>query len=109
MIKLPHQTAQTNRLFNEIISQAPDLPRGVVNSFTENGHDGAGFLVDSPDVPVISFTGSTQTGREISAVGAKHLKRFGLELGRKTPMIVFDNADVDAAAPVIEKALTIFC
>jgi betaine-aldehyde dehydrogenase len=59
-------------------------------------------------VPVISFTGSSATGRTISAVGAKFVKRFGLELGGKTPMIVFGDADVDAAMPVLAKALTVF-
>jgi hypothetical protein len=43
------------------------------------------YLVETPDVPVISFTGSTPTGRVISAAGAARLKRFGLELGGKTP------------------------
>jgi hypothetical protein len=55
-------------------------------------------LVTSPDVPVISFTGSSATGRAISANAAPELKRLGLELGGKTPMVVFDDADVVAAA-----------
>ena len=59
-------------------------------------------------MPTISFTGSTGTGRAISAAGAKHLKRFGLELGGKTPMIVFDDAVLDLAVPKLEKALTVF-
>src|SRR2546422_1053205 len=66
------------------------------------------YLVESPDVPTISFTGSTTTGRAISQAGAARIKRFGLELGGKTPMVVFDDADVDAALPKLEKALTIF-
>lgn len=70
------------------------------------GSEGAAFLVESPDVPAISFTRSTQTGRTIGAVGAKRMKRFGLELGGKAPMIVFDDADIDAMLPVLEKALT---
>ena len=72
------------------------------------GLEGAAFLVESPDVPTISFTRSTQTGRTIGTVGAKRMKRFGLELGGKAPMIVFDDADIDAMLPVLEKALTIF-
>jgi acyl-CoA reductase-like NAD-dependent aldehyde dehydrogenase len=66
------------------------------------------YLVESPDVPTISFTGSTRTGRAISAAGATRLKRFGLELGGKTPMLVFDDADLDVALPKLEKALTTF-
>lgn len=57
---------------------------------------------------MISFTGSTATGRAIGKVGAERMKRFGMELGGKTPVIVFDDADVEAALPVIEKALTVF-
>lgn len=107
--KLPGNTAQTNFLFSQVIAEAPDLLAGVINVFSESvGRGGSAFLIASPDVPVISFTGSTKTGRQISADGAKHLKRFGHELGGKTPMIVFDDADLDAAAPVIEKALTTF-
>lgn len=76
--------------------------------FSESGADGAKYLVASPDVPVISFTGSTATGRAISAAGAQRLKRFGLELGGKTPHVVFDDADLDAALPVLAKSLTVF-
>ena len=108
VIKLPGNTAQTNRLFSEILSEAPDLPRGVVNVFNESGPEGSKFLIETPDVPVISFTGSTATGRAISAAGAPNLKKFGLELGGKTPMLVFEDADLEAAAAKIEKALTTF-
>jgi Aldehyde dehydrogenase family len=55
-----------------------------------------------PDVPTISFTGSTRVGRAISQAGAERLKRFGLELGGKTPMLVFDDADADAALPKLD-------
>eukprot|EP01034_Spumella_vulgaris_P000223 gene223-303_t len=93
VIKMPGQTALTNALVARIMSEAPSLPRGVINLFTESGAEGAKLMVASPDVPVISFTGSTRTGQAISAVGAQQLKRFGLELGGKTPHLVFDDAD----------------
>ena len=108
VMKFPGEVAQVAHLLSKIMAEAPDLPPGVINLFFESGHEGSAFLVDSPDVPVISFTGSTRTGRTIAAAGAKHLKRFGLELGGKTPMILFDDADVEAALPVLEKALTTF-
>lgn len=108
VIKMPGQTAQTNTLVSRIMSQAVSLPKGVINLFSELGPQGSKHLVESPDVPVISFTGSTSTGRSISAVGAQHLKRFGLELGGKTPMVVFADADLEAAVPTLEKALTVF-
>jgi betaine-aldehyde dehydrogenase len=108
VIKLPSQVAQTASVMAEVMAEAEDLPNGVVNLFFESGPEGSAYLVDSPDVPVVSFTGSTRTGRAISSAGAKHLKRFGMELGGKTPMIVFDDANIDAALPVLEKALTLF-
>lgn len=106
-VSLPRQTAQVNALLADIISETEGLPRGVVNIFI-GGHLGGNELVTSPDVPVISFTGSTKTGRAISATAAQQLKRVGLELGGKTPMIVFDDADVDAAIPKLVLALTVF-
>jgi len=108
VIKMPGQTAQTNALIARIMSEAPSLPRGVINLFSEQGATGSIHLVESPKVPVISFTGSTGTGRAISAAGARHLKRFGLELGGKTPMLVFNDADLDAVVPALVKALTVF-
>ena len=107
-VKMPGKTSQINRLFSEIISEAPDLPRGVINIFTESGSDGSAFLVATPDVPVISFTGSSKTGKAISAVGAANLKRFGLELGGKTPMLVFEDVDIEKTVPRIVTAFTTF-
>lgn len=108
VIKMPGQTAQTNALIARIFSELPALPKGVIHLFSESKSLGARLLIDSPDVPVISFTGSTATGKAISAAGAQHLKRFGLELGGKTPMIVFKDADLDLVLPKLEKAVTIF-
>src|SRR5690606_30234308 len=91
VVKMPVQTAQLNALISEVMSEVPLLPRGVVNMVT-GGREVLGYLVESPDVPTISFTGSSQTGRAISKAGSSRLKRFGLELGGKTPLIVFDDA-----------------
>ena len=104
---LPEQSAQVNALMSEVISQTDGLPSGVVNIVT-GGRDGIQYLVESPDVPVISFTGSTSVGRAISAAGAARLKRFGLELGGKTPMVIFDDADMDAAVARVAQALIVF-
>ena len=106
-VMLPAQTAQVNALIAAIIAEAEELPRGVVNLFT-GGKDAGSALVVSPDVPVISFTGSTATGRAIAANAAPQVKRLGLELGGKTPMVVFDDADLDAVVPVVVEALTVF-
>jgi betaine-aldehyde dehydrogenase len=108
VVKLPGQTALVNEAISRVFADVPSLPKGVVNIITESGAEAAKCLVDSPDVPVIMFTGSTPTGRAIGAAGAQRIKRVGLELGGKTPHVVFDDADLDVALPVIEKSLTIF-
>ena len=104
---LPEQSAQVTALISEVISDTDELPPGVVNILT-GGREGIMYLVESPDVPVISFTGSTQIGRAISAAGAARLKRFGLELGGKAPMVIFDDADLDAAVAKVTAGLTVF-
>jgi betaine-aldehyde dehydrogenase len=108
VVKLPGNTAQTNCMFSQVLSEAADLPPGVVNLFSESGPGGSSLLVESKTVRVISFTGSTKTAKVISAAGAPTLKLFQTELGGKTPMIVFDDANLEAAAPKVEKALTLF-
>jgi betaine-aldehyde dehydrogenase len=106
--KMPSQTAQTNAAVAKVLSEVKSLPKGVVNIFTESSVEGGRFLVSSPDVPAISFTGSTRTGRAIAADGAKFLKRLNLELGGKTPMIIFDDADIEGLLFTLEKAITVF-
>jgi betaine-aldehyde dehydrogenase len=106
--KLPGQTGLTNALVAEIVGETTSLPKGVVNIFTESGNTGAPFLVESPDVDVISYTGSTKVGRVIAATAAATLKRLTLELGGKTPMVVFDDADLDATVPLLVAAVTAF-
>jgi betaine-aldehyde dehydrogenase len=108
VVKMPGQSAQAAALTAEIIASAPALAKGVVNVFIESGSDGARLLVDSPRVPVVSFTGSTHTGRLIAQAAAVHLKRVGLELGGKTPHLVFDDADLDVVLPTLEKSSTVF-
>ena len=106
--KLPGQTARTNALIADVVSKAPSLPVGVVNMFTESGNTGAPFLVESADVDMVSFTGSIEVGRQIAAAGAKTLKRVNLELGGKTPMIVFDDAALASTLPLLVAAVTTF-
>ncbi|MFD7550533.1 aldehyde dehydrogenase family protein [Streptomyces sp. NPDC059816] len=108
VLKLPAQTALTNHLLYEIVAATTALPPGVFNAFTESGSAGARHLVADPGVDVISYTGSTRVGRAIMADAAASLKGMSLELGGKTPMIVFDDADLDAAVPVLTKAITTF-
>jgi betaine-aldehyde dehydrogenase len=108
VVKMPGQAAQTSTLVSDILASVDELPRGAVNVFIESGAEGARHLVESALVPVISFTGSTRTGRAIAQAAATHLKRVGLELGGKTPHLVFDDADLDALLPVVARSSTVF-
>ncbi len=108
VVKMPAQTALTNGLLAEIIAECPAIPAGVVNVFTESGSRGAELMVSSPKVAVISYTGSTPVGRKIVEASATTLKRLNLELGGKTPLILLDDADLDAAIPTVVSAATMF-
>jgi len=83
------------RLF-EILEEA-GVPPGVVNLVTGYGHTAGQALVEHPDVDMISFTGSQEVGRRIAATAGADLKHVSLEMGGKNAIVVFDDADVDAA------------
>lgn len=83
------------------IAQAVGLPRGVLNIV---GGDGAGVgaaLVDHPDVAKISFTGSNQVGQRVMQAAARRVANVSLELGGKSPILVFEDADVQQAVELI--------
>ncbi|HEX6140727.1 MAG TPA: aldehyde dehydrogenase family protein [Candidatus Limnocylindria bacterium] len=73
------------------------IPSGVVNVVTGSGTEVGNAIVDHPDVRVISFTGHTETGVEISRRAAETLKRVSLELGGKNPIVIWEDADLDLA------------
>jgi acyl-CoA reductase-like NAD-dependent aldehyde dehydrogenase len=73
------------------------LPEGVLNVVTGSTRELGAWLVEHPDVDKIAFTGSTATGSAVAASAAKTIKRVSLELGGKSPSVIFDDADVDAA------------
>lgn len=108
VMKMPAQTALVNSRLVEILTSAPSLPAGILNVFNESGSDGAKLLVSSPVVRALSYTGSTHVGREIMKNSGATLKRLSLELGGKTPMIVFDDADLDTAVGTIVAGVTTF-
>jgi phenylacetaldehyde dehydrogenase len=81
------------------------VPAGVVNVVHGLGEIVGAALVEHPLVDAISFTGSGDTGRRIQAAAAPRLKRLGLELGGKSPQLIFKDADLDAAAATVAAAV----
>ncbi|XSG81395.1 MAG: aldehyde dehydrogenase family protein [Methyloligella sp. ZOD6] len=94
----PSEATSTTALMLGEIAVAAGLPPGVLNIVTGFGAEAGQALVAHEGVDKISFTGSTETGKAIMAAAARDLKRVSLELGGKSPLIVFDDADPDVAA-----------
>lgn len=79
------------------ILEEAGVPAGVVNLVFGSGSDVGEVIINHPDVALISFTGSNETGRHVAATAGHHLKRVSLELGGKNAIIVLDDADLDLA------------
>jgi aldehyde dehydrogenase (NAD+) len=103
VLKPAEFTSLTALLFAELASQA-GLPPGVLNVVTGDGATGAA-LVDHKGVDKIAFTGSTEVGRLIRQATAGTAKSLTLELGGKSPFIVFEDADLDAAVEGVVDAI----
>jgi len=80
------------------------FPAGVVNVLSGTGAAIGDALVGHPGIRMISVTGDTDTGKRIARIAADTVKRLHLELGGKAPVMVFDDADIDAAAETIKFA-----
>ena len=96
VLKPAEQTPLTALRLGELLLEA-GLPPGVVNIVTGFGETAGAALVRHPMIDKIAFTGSTEVGKEIHRATADGLKRVSLELGGKSPNIVFSDADTDAA------------
>jgi betaine-aldehyde dehydrogenase len=107
VVKPAPQTALITAELVKCLHDVAGLPRGVVNLLSEDGHEVAQYLVTSPEVDVISFTGSNATGQRIMAAAAPTMKKLSLELGGKSACLVFDDADVAGVAPKLAAAATI--
>lgn len=97
VIKPADQTPLVHARVLQCLADCPSLPKGVVNSVNENGFEVGQAMVASPDIDLISFTGSSRTGKLIMAGAAPTLKRVNLELGGKAPAVIFSDADMDLA------------
>ena len=96
VLKPAEETPLTALKLEEIFREA-GLPDGVLNVVTGYGETTGAALTAHPDVDKISFTGSTEVGRLIVKAAAGNLKRLTLELGGKSPLIMFDDANLDKA------------
>jgi 5-carboxymethyl-2-hydroxymuconic-semialdehyde dehydrogenase len=96
VLKPAEWTPLSASLLPEIMTEA-GLPDGVFNLVHGIGEVAGAALVTHPDVPRISFTGETTTGQAIMAAAAPHLKGLSMELGGKSPCVVFADADLDQA------------
>jgi phenylacetaldehyde dehydrogenase len=104
VLKPAEQTPLSALIFAELCAQA-GVPEGVVNVCTGIGEEAGAALVAHPDVRKISFTGSLEVGRLIAQQGARDLKHVTLELGGKSPNIIFADADVELAATQAAQAI----
>jgi 1-pyrroline dehydrogenase len=100
VLKPSIRTPLTALVLAEIASEI--LPPGVLNVITGSGTTIGDPLVAHPKVGMVSVTGDTDTGKHIAMTAAQHVKRLHLELGGKAPVIVFDDADLDAVAEAIK-------
>jgi aldehyde dehydrogenase (NAD+) len=87
-------------VLGELIAEHTDFPPGVINIVTSSDHGVGALLARDPRVDMVSFTGSTATGRSVMADGAATIKKVFLELGGKSAFIVLDDADLGGAVGV---------
>ncbi len=96
VLKPAEQTPLSALRFGELL-EAAGIPPGVVNIVTGFGETAGAAIAAHPDVDKVAFTGSTEVGHEIMRAAAGNLKRVSLELGGKSPNIIFADADLDEA------------
>ena len=96
VLKAAEDTPATAWIVGRIAKEV-GLPPGVLNIIQGYGEEAGAPLVANPEVDVISFTGSTEVGRQIAEVAARRLAKVSLELGGKNPLVVCDDADLENA------------
>ncbi len=104
VLKPARYTSLTALKFAEIVQEV-GLPAGVINIVTGEASQAGEALVQHPDVNKIAFTGSTEVGRSIRRTTAGSGKKLSLELGGKSPFIVFDDADLDSVVEGVVDAI----
>lgn len=105
VIKPAEETPLSALLMVKLIEQA-GVPQGVINLVTGLGHTAGAALVAHPDVEKVAFTGSTEVGKMIVHASTGNLKKVMLELGGKSPVLIYEDADLDSA--ILMAAMGIF-
>lgn len=100
VVKPSEMTPSTTAMLAELLDQA-GLPAGVVNIVLGFGQPVGAVLAADASVDMVTFTGSTAVGKEISRVAAGNLKKVALELGGKNPQVIFPDADLESAADAV--------
>jgi aldehyde dehydrogenase (NAD+) len=105
VVKPAEETPLSALVLDRIVSEA-GVPDGVVNLLTGYGHTAGAAITAHSDVEKVAFTGSTEVGKEIVRASAGNLKKVMLELGGKSPVLIFDDAPLDKA--IMMAAMGIF-
>ncbi len=100
IVKPAEETPFTALLLTRLFEEA-GVPAGVINVLTGHGHEAGAALAEHPDVDKIAFTGSTEIGKVIVNAATGNLKKVTLELGGKSPVLVFNDANLARAVPTI--------
>lgn len=100
VIKPPSINSMTDLKFAEVIHEA-GLPDGVFNVITGSGEETGKLLCSHPDVDLIGFTGSSETGKNVLGYAAHTVKKCVMELGGNNPVVIMPDADLDAAVGVL--------
>ena len=103
----PSENTPLNAIILAEIVEAAGLPAGVFNVVFGTGPEVGEAIASHPDVDLVSFTGSTRAGRRVSELASGTVKRVSLELGGKSPNILLDDADLNAAVPAAVQAAMI--
>ncbi|MEI5522062.1 aminobutyraldehyde dehydrogenase [Streptomyces brasiliscabiei] len=102
VLKPSEQTPLTTLKFAELVADL--LPPGVLNVVTGHGTPVGARLAEHPEVNMVALTGSVPSGRAVARAAADTLKRVHLELGGKAPVVIFPDADIEAAASSLRAA-----
>lgn len=106
IVMKPAEQTPLTALYMAALSKEAGFPAGVINMVTGFGPTAGAAISEHPDIQKVAFTGSVEVGRIIMAAAAKsNLKRVTLELGGKSPLVVFDDADIDYAVQTAHDAL----